>query len=427
MSARWTSRLTLILAPLAVLACGDDSTGTGGGGGAGGEGVPSSTTGSPTTTVTSTATATSTSTGTSDGGGGSGEGGLGEGGAGGETGTGGGGGVPVIEGGEEACPGDDPPLEVVAGGDAVVITGTTEGAGDDHDTCFASDPDDFVGGDWVYAFTLDATASLVVTLVDGPDTDANLSVRTTCDSNLPADGFCFDHTSNGDVKSQSTEAAAGTYYVIVDSDADAEGDYELTITASLPACGDGILNTGEECDVGPGVENDGCVDPGAEDECTTEQPLTELDACPGEDIDIPEGSTRLLAADGLTTTGFADDYLGSCTGGTLGLDRVFMFTPAVTGVMTVEVGLNDVGTSVCLDDANDLRCWDYVLYAQTSCGDALTEVECSDAGFDAGDNFESISFSVVANLPVFVIVDGYDDMEYSQGSFDLDITLVEGI
>lgn len=433
MSARWTSRFTLLLAPLAALACGDDTTGVGGGGGSGGGSTVTSTTTSGPVTASSSATTTvsSTSTSSSDGGGGSGEGGEGgisqggsgggTGGSGGAGGQGGEGGVFIdVDGGTDACPGDDPPIELDVDGGTLSFAGeTTEGAVDDEDTCFLGEAN---GGDWVFAFTVDETVSLVVELIDGDGLDGNLAVRSTCESDVVDDGYCYLHSANGDVKIHALEVPAGTYYVVVDSAGTAEGDFELRVSATTPACGDGILNAGEDCDVGAGVEDDGCVDPGDEGECEFEEAVEALDICPGQGIAIDEGMTRLLASDGFTTLGYTDDYDGSCVGDFGGLDRVIAITPAVSGLLTVEIGYEEDGSDICVENADDPRCWDYGIYLRTTCLDADSEPVggCSDDGAVP----ETVTATVVADTPIFLFVDGYDGMDYSQGPFDLDITLL---
>jgi hypothetical protein len=435
MSARWTSRFALFLAPFAVLACGDDTTtGTGGGGGSGGGSTTATTTGpvtsssSVTTSATTTASSSSSSSSSSsDGGGGSGDGGFNQGGGGGGDGgsggsgggEGGAGGAMVVDGGEDACPGDDPALALAVDGGAIAFLGTTEGATDDEDTCFLGEAN---GADLVYAFTIDQTVTLHVELTDGEDFDGNLAVRSVCESDVVTDGYCYLHSANGDVKAHSLEVAAGTYYVVVDSAGTAEGEFRLEVEAASPACGDGVLNAGEDCDVGAGMPDDGCGDPGAEGECEFEEAVEALDICPGQAIAVGEGMTRLLSTSGFTTLGYTDDYDGSCLGGFDAPDRVIAITPAVSGLLTVEIGYEEDGSEICVADIDDPRCWDYGLYLRTTCLDAESEVAVTGCS-DGGEVPESVSAVVVAGTPIFLFVDGYDLEFDSQGPFDLDITL----
>src|SRR5262249_45607980 len=135
----------------------------------------------------------------------------------------------------------------------------------------------------------------------------------------------------------------------------------FTLTASLiaAACGDGVINTGEDCDPGAGVANDGCGDPGATGECKFQPAPAGQDPCPGPAHHVPAGTNQLLAsiAQGTSLYGFKDDYVGSCKDYTGGLDRVFQLTPQKTGVMNVSVGFEADGTTeACAADEFAAKC-----------------------------------------------------------------------
>jgi hypothetical protein len=92
-------------------------------------------------------------------------------------------------------------------------------------------------------------------------------------------------------------------------------------------------------------------------------------------------------------------------------------------MLTVSVGYEADGvTSSCEKDVYSTSCWDYVLYARTTCGSAAApdEIGCSDNQvFDS----ETLTFPVTANTPYFVFVDGLDGNPYSTGPFGLVIDL----
>lgn len=419
MTARWMSHVILALAPLTLIACGDDTTdGTGGAGGSGG---------GPTTTTTTTGP-TTTSTGTGPGGGGGegggtggqgGEGGVGgQGGAGGEGGTTGEGGGfgGGQQAGTDACPGDDPAIPIVVDAPAAIYSGSTVDAADDLDTCFSEDPADD-GGDWILQFELPAAASLRIELEDGEGLDGNLVVRSDCTD--AATEYCFPHDSFGNLKAYNFHTEPGTFSVVVDGVGDTSGPFDVRVTATTPACGDGILNPGEICDDLPGNPNDNCIDAGEEGECTFIPAPEELDTCPGEAIAVPEGETILLAGDGYSTDGFIDDYSGSCEFAEGGVDRVFALTPAVTGMMTITIGADDDGNFIC-DTApvGDPRCWDGMLYTRATCDLEASELDCSN------DLVNTNMVDVVQGVPVYVFVDGYDALPSSSGDFDMRIELM---
>jgi len=273
----------------------------------------------------------------------------------------------------------------------------------------------------MFQFTLPAAASLRITLTDGVGLDGNLVIRPDC---AVADEFCFEHMSGGDMKEYALHTEPDTFSAIVDSVGAAEGSFELRVRASTPACGDGILNPGELCDPGDGNLEDTCVDPGLAGECTFEPVAPVLDACPGEDIDVAEGMSVLLAANGYSTEGFADDYEGSCmaANGAGGVDRVLALTPAVTGFLTVRIGGDADGNWIC-DTAgfDDPRCFDSMMYARSTCDLAATELACSN------DLINELVLQVVAGVPVFVFVDGYDGLPSSSGAFDMELELIEAL
>lgn len=63
-----------------------------------------------------------------------------------------------------------------------------------------------------------------------------------------------------DPRAQPTAAslAAGTYYIEVRGYSGAVGDYALTVIVGTGGCGNGILETGEDCDDGNTTVDDGC-------------------------------------------------------------------------------------------------------------------------------------------------------------------------
>jgi hypothetical protein len=315
----------------------------------------------------------------------------------------------------DACPATPYPLAV---GSRVQFTGTTVGATDDF-TSFCGDTTTTADTpDLVYAFTLPTEGTLKID-VTSQTTGYRpaVYVRTDC----AADLFCFDAGANGQVVAGDFQA--GTYFVVVDGVFTSSGQFQLTATFNAPVCGDGVVNSGEQCDVGAGAPNDGCGDPGTTTECQFENPTAAADQCNGEPFSIPVGKTILAASAGNTTLGFTDDYQGTCSQALGGPDRVFQFTPQKTGTMTVTIGYNADGTTVtCSAGIDTPGCWDYVLYARNNCPDAAAgaELDCSDVN---GPDIETISFPVTINTPYWVIVDGYDDQSYSTGPFSLLVDL----
>ena len=150
----------------------------------------------------------------------------------------------------------------------------------------------------------------------------------------------------------------------------------------------------------------------------------QADDCPGQEVQVPAGTTMLLASDGYSTYGYADNQnskVGGCPHTVGGRDRVLRLVPAVSGTMTVKIGYEpDGATHVCDVDLWGAGCWDMKLYARTDCGDEGTELDCSDIWSITP---EVIQFDVTKDVPIYVVVDGYDGSVFGSGPFNLSVFL----
>lgn len=191
------------------------------------------------------------------------------------------------------------------------------------------------------------------------------------------------------------EVEAGT--VVPGQDASTLPDGPVTESGTKPApvtCGDGKVTTGEACDDGNNVGNDGCSAT-----CTIESAGPD-DTCPGKAITLTgTGSDPRKGSVAATTSATYSQYSGSCGGGT-GKDAVYVVTPDVTGLLTAKL----TGT------------FDALLYARRTCADTKTEAACNDAPGAKGG--EQIKVAVTKNQPVFLFIDGYSG---SAGTFTLDV------
>jgi hypothetical protein len=335
---------------------------------------------------------------TSSGGGGNGTGGEGNGGGGGTGGR--------LD--SANCPGEAVTLKL---GDAVTISQTTEGGSDElSSTCGDADLT-ADSPDLVYALTLEGDGSFKAKATAAGDSALNpaLYLRTSCDND--ADTVqCVDFGS-GKAELLTGDLKAGTYYLIVDGGNKTSGAFDLALSYTAPMCGDNVLNAGEACEP-PG--------PGCDPACQLQAAPLQQDKCPGV------GNTFQIPESGLTipdhfSTGFKDDYTpGGCvTPGAGGPDRVYQLVPDVAGMMTIKVGVDvDGQTSVCDQDLESPGCFDRVIYVRTTCGDAATEITCSNAGVYTP---ESITFPVDAFGQYYVFVDGASPSEF--GSYTLFVSI----
>jgi hypothetical protein len=333
----------------------------------------------------------------------SGAGGNGDGGAGNDGGGGAGGALA-----SDKCPGEAFTLKL---GDSKTISQSTEGASDDlSSTCGDADLS-ADSPDLVYAITLEGDGSFKAkaTAAAGSSLNPALYLRTDCESDASTTQ-CVDFGS-GKAELLTGDLKAGTYYLVVDGGNKTSGAFDLVLSYAAPMCGDNVLNAGEVCEP-PGL--------GCDQSCQFQAPPLQQDKCPGV------GNTYQIPENGLTipdhfSTGFTDDYTpqGCITPGAGGPDRVYQLVPDVAGMMTVKVGFDvDGQTSVCDQDLESPGCFDRVIYVRTTCGDAATEITCSNAGvYDP----ESISFPVDAFGQYYVFVDSASASEF--GSFTLFVSI----
>ena len=293
------------------------------------------------------------------------------------------------------CPGD--PLPPLVG----KVDGTTFGLNDDFDPYCGGTGS---GRDAVYHVAPEGIGTLRVYLTAlTPGFRPVLHARRACNDGASAVA-CRDVTASPGPLTLPT----GSYFLIVDSRDGTVGDYHLEVLRDPPACGDGVVNEGEECDRGPDVAGDGCSP-----SCTLEFVETTADTCPGPSATVFSGTPIVVSGYSL---GYANDYAAPCGALEGAPDRVFAFTPQVSG--TLDVSLTPVNAS-----------FDAVLSVYSTCkvGAALDGLlACSDV--DAPRDAEHVSVPVVMNSLYYVVVDGYGDPQRvgdlpNSGAFELTVRL----
>ncbi len=187
---------------------------------------------------------------------------------------------------------------------------------------------------------------------------------------------------------------------------------------TLPRCGDGIVDTDEECDDDNRVADDACsnecreaycgdgirqlteeCDDGNDDEgdgCTSECIAT-VPPCVDHNIGSATGASVLTGS----TSGSASTYAGTCGFSAGGPDVTVGWVAPRTGSFTFDLNGSSYDTVLHLHDADCTG----------------PELACDD---DGGDGFQSsITYSVTAGQIVVIIVDGFGSG--SSGSFVLNI------
>jgi cysteine-rich repeat protein len=356
---------------------------------------------------------------------------------GGSTGGNGGGGGNATP---DNCPGEAHSL----GLGKLTLMGSTVGLKDDIqvNTGKCQGGADTSGPDAVYKITFTKSATVTTTLTGTNGLDAILITETTCGDMTTVDS-CVNQTTSGSEQTTFAVAANETLFFIVDGNKGSDGDFTLEIDAAAPACGDGYINTGEQCDDGNTTSGDGCSST-----CMTEMPMDTSDTCPG--LAVPLALSVPIDIKGMmyapaheaTTSPYVDDYT-TCDGvgpPPQGKDRVFQVIPAVSGTMHVE--LRNIGSNGGFDGMLSAYKDTCGFDSMTPPGPALafdfgtgqdapsgTYLGCSDqAGgmspYVAGDitTYEVLQdFTVIAGESIFVVVDGYQDG--SEGEFWLHLEL----
>jgi len=297
---------------------------------------------------------------------------------------------------------------------------TTGAAADAASTCKNGD----AAPDMVYQFTVTGTGTATFLLNRSPQSSLTplMVLRKDDCANDSATVFCAAF-GGADQAKIGLEITPGTYYLFASGKNGTSGAYTLDVSLAAATCGDGVVNTGEQCDDGNQDPTDGC------DQCTFSlNPAN--DVCPGETIDLVANVDKVYAGSNVP---YHDDYQAVAQapycGETIppeagGKDRVYAVKPLASGTLTASVGYDSTGTiDICAvyGIGGDPGCWDRVLYAYGPGGcTGSNQVACSDRGLE---DVEIITFPVVANLTYNIIIDGYFNDPSAWGTYNLHLFL----
>jgi cysteine-rich repeat protein len=265
----------------------------------------------------------------------------------------------------DACPGGTS-AGLALGNGPVWLAGDTSGlAGDLTSTCVSSGSNDAV-----FTITPTVSGTLRATVYPGGDWNTQLYVRTDCTA--ASEIACANNAPSRGLETVTAPVTAGTrYFVIVDGVASfttaSTGPFRLSL--EIPRCGDGVLQTGEQCDDGNATAGDGCDAACAvEAACRADEaepnpynaPNTAPSTCAQSNVFaaiVPANDTDFftldLAAGQIVS---ARTFVGSPTDCAPGVDTVLEVFRGPIGAAPTNSSCGTSGAFVCNDDiyAGDL-------------------------------------------------------------------------
>lgn len=296
------------------------------------------------------------------------------------------------------CPGET--INLHGTGDSprrVSFAGTTAGASSGLSITACTS----LGPNTVYAVVPDIDGSMNASLVANYASSV-LHSRTECNDGTTSidcvEGAVALQTSNLSFPVQ----AFRTYYLIVDSSLVGSGPYTLDVVVTPGACGNGVRESTEQCDDGNTSAEDGCAA-----DCTLEAVDPASDACPGAPLSLPlkEDGTygRTITSSTVNLAGTLTTALTGCKTAPAN-DAVYAVTPQVNGRLTATVRGD----------------YDSMIFVRSSCAaTGFTDLAC--ASSVNGNGPETVTVPVVANTPLYLVVDGA--RAGANGMFQLDVVL----
>ncbi len=207
--------------------------------------------------------------------------------------------------------------------------------------------------------------------------------QKTCASDGNSYGACIpcETADNPEVPFDPSTPVSATH-------TDAGSDAAVVANNGDGPCGDGIVNTGEDCDVLDAVASDGC---NSSCQLSGITPAATM-ACPGLDVHLWRDG-RMPAIASTTSGGGQHRTTVACganaTTGATGTDRVFNVAIHTSGTLRVAV------TNASFDA---------FVWAAASCEDEVAALACANATDTAGG--ETLSMPVVGGRAYHVFVDG---------------------
>lgn len=250
-------------------------------------------------------------------------------------------GVPIDDAGNpEPLPDTCPGAQVVIDPNAKkVVEGDTSGSKGDYDgrqgACGVA------GGspDNVYEIVTTATGRLKIEVQGLAPFDPTVYLRRTCDD-VESQASCGETTGPGGTETLNVDIVTGQkHYLFIDGKGGSKGRYTITFTLTPGGfCGDGKIQSGEACDDGNKVDDDGC----SPDCKKVNGNPTSMNSCPGQPVDVWPGA--IVTGTGSTENAAAGTFgqpSTVCTKGSTNSanDHVYAVTVHKTGTLYVSTSL----------------------------------------------------------------------------------------
>ncbi|NUP07085.1 MAG: DUF4215 domain-containing protein [Polyangiaceae bacterium] len=303
------------------------------------------------------------------------------------------------------------------------------GSKDDYAT-FCADAEtmpDLSYPDVVYKLHVGGACTATLNLDGDQGFDGVLSLRTVA---CETDEFCSNASATA-AENIAVHLDEGDYSVIVSDAGTGTEAFTLTIGCATPACGDGVTNPFEECDDGNTADGDGCAA-----DCLFEASDPSLDTCAGaaKTAGTVIGTGELVHIPGQaperTTIGATESGESTCQTASVSPapDHVYKVIPEANGTLIATLGLDFEGNPYCgTTEPTKLPypagCWDRAVHIrEATCDVPEAEVACSDTTATWWAT-EAASAEVVAGTEYYVFVDGYNNDEFGQGLYVLQLEL----
>ena len=252
--------------------------------------------------------------------------------------------------------------------------------------------------DGVFQLTANSNGRLRVTATSSGD--VALYVRDNCTSATPASQLACSNViaAAGEEEIDMPVRERVTYYFVVDGAAGKDQRFTLDFSLSKAACGNDVLDGGEECD-----GRDTPIGYLCGTTCRILRPPH--DECPGQPTVLSgSGNGPYIATVNESSKYLFDDYVSS-TCNTTGRDAVYAVTAPIDGQLEASVPVS---------------AFDAVVYVRSACESPGAELVCSDQ--TTGLANERVVAPVRAGNTYYVFVDGNATLDGENFVLDLRVT-----